>query len=307
MTFRSFTPTRVTPVFCYGSLLPMQGRAHVMQDAPCLGPAILQGAELYDLGCFPGIQLVADEDKLVVGMLYEANDALLANLDHIEGYDPKDEEDSFFKRTRVMTQRLADGANLRAQVYVYPGADEEGHIISHGDYRRHLLEAQEEQQWVVAYGSNLDPERITQRLGRMPEARVGTLEDMELIFNKKGDGDNVYANVRFAPHARTPAVAYRLDAGQLATLDACEGTPEHYLRLAVVFTATDGTKELMQAYLAHPDRLLGPYDLQPPHAGYLDHILKGYRHWGLDEGEMVWMAGSQPGVMDWAANPSRGS
>lgn len=64
--------------------------------------------------------------------------------------------------------------------------------------------------------------------------------------------------VRFAPHARTPAVAYRLDAGQLAKLDDHEGTPKHYLRLAIVFTATDGTKELMQAYLAHPDRLLGP-------------------------------------------------
>ena len=63
---------------------------------------------------------------------------------------------------------------------------------------------------------------------------------------------------RFAPHARTPAVAYRLDAGQLAKLDDREGTPKHYLHLAIVFTATDGTKELMQAYLAHPDRLLGP-------------------------------------------------
>ena len=307
MTIRSFIPTRVTPIFCYGSLLPMQDRAHVMQDAACLGPAILQGAELYDLGCFPGIQLVEDGDELVVGMLYEVDDALLATLDHIEGHHPADEEHSFFKRTRVMARRLAEGANLRVQTYVYPSAHGEGHAISHGDYRRHLLETQEEQQWVVAYGSNLDPECITERLGRMPEARVGSLEDMELIFNKQGNGDNVYANVRFAPHASTPAVAYRLDTDQLAALDACEGTPSHYLRLAIVFTSTDGTKELMQAYLAHPDRLLDPYKLRSPRNGYLDHLLKGYRHWGLDEGEMVWVAGSQPGVRDWAANPSRGS
>jgi gamma-glutamylcyclotransferase (GGCT)/AIG2-like uncharacterized protein YtfP len=267
----------------------MQDRAHVMQDADCLGPAILHGAALYDLGCFPGIRLVEDGHELVVGMLYEVDDALLATLDHIEGHHPADEEHSFFKRTRVMARRLADGANLGVQAYVYPSAHGEGHAIPHGDYRRHLLEAQKEGQWVVAYGSNLDPERITQRLGRMPEARVGILEDMELIFNKQGDGDNVYANVRFAPHARTPAVAYRLDTDQLAHLDTCEGTPSHYLRLAIVFTATDGTRELMQAYLAHPDRLLHPYELRPPQNGYLGHILKGYRHWGFDEGGLPWV------------------
>jgi hypothetical protein len=108
-------------------------------------------------------------------------------------------------------------------------------------------------------------------------------------FNKQGGGDNVYANVRFAPHARTPAVAYRLDAGQLAKLDDHEGTPEHYLRLAIVFTATDGTRELMQAYLARPDRLLNPPLLRSPRNGYLDHILKGYRHWGLDEDALPWV------------------
>jgi hypothetical protein len=94
---------------------------------------------------------------------------------------------------------------------------------------------------------------------------------------------------RFAPHARTPAVAYRLDAGQRATLDACEGTPENYLRLAIVFTATDGTRELMQAYLAHPDKLLAPYRPRSPQAGYLAHILRGYRHWGLDEDALPWV------------------
>ena len=95
--------------------------------------------------------------------------------------------------------------------------------------------------------------------------------------------------VRFAPHARTPAVAYRLDAAQRAKLDDREGTPKHYLHLAIVFTATDGTKELMQAYHAHPKRLLHPYELRPPQNCYLGHILKGYRHWGFDEGALPWI------------------
>lgn len=281
LLFRSHGSSQAARLFCYGTLLPQQTRAHILENSRCSGPAIFQGARLLDLQSFPGIRL--GDHGLVVGELYDIEDDLLDGLDQIEGYDPHHEEGSLFCRNMVTVQLLRDASILKSYVYIYARPSQAKEIV-HGDYRRHLLEKDNQPCWVVAYGSNLDPDRIKERLGRMPEAKTGFLNHYELIFNKKGNHEAVYANVRFALGANTPAVAYRLNPEEGRILDGYEGVDtKHYLRIAMVFTDHHNQRSLMQGYVAHPKKLVSP-DL--PTNDYLHHLRQGYRHWGLDESKL---------------------
>lgn len=46
-----------------------------------------------------------------------------------------------------------------------------------------------------AYGSNMDPGRMCERVGRVPEGRRACLRDHELRFNKRGQDGKGKANV----------------------------------------------------------------------------------------------------------------
>lgn len=267
----------MSKLFVYGTLLPGQGLAEQLDGALRLGPALLDGAELFDLGSFPGI---CPGQGQVVGEVYGVDRGLLSRLDNLEGYKQENPEESLFVRSQASVRLLADRGRLDVEAYFY-GRETRSRPIHHGDYRRYRLEMKEGRQWVAAYGSNLDPKRMRKRVGEVPEAKVGFIENFKLVFNKKSSDSSTRANIRFSPGARTPAVVYLLDSEQILKLDACEGEPDHYLRVAMVFGSEVEKGSLVQGYIANPDRLTWE---SPPSKAYLDHIREGYRHWGFDEG-----------------------
>ena len=109
------------------------------------------------------------------------------------------------------------------------------------------------------------------------------LDGYKLTFNKSG-GDVVYANLMCHAEAQTPAVAWRIDAEQLAKLDYFEGTPLHYLRIGFAFQHPTEGASLGQAYLANPKKLVKE---QTPNSNYLRFISNGYQDFGFDTRKLL--------------------
>lgn len=266
-------------VFVYGTLLKGLERNAALSTSYYLGPALINAA-LYDLGHFPGIK---DGDEPVVGELYEVDAATLKQLDQIEGYIESEPSVSLYRRGTIPVQCFSEGQYLEAFTYYYAHPIDEQKIIPHGDYRRYRLELQGEQQWLIAYGSNLSTQRLEQRVGQPLDATIGLIEGYDLIFNKAGANENTYANTRYSGlQAACPAVAYKLTPAQAKILDTFEGVPTHYRRVAMPFTTASGV-ELVQSYLTHPDKLVAE---KRPKDNYLHHIQQGYREHGLEEAHL---------------------
>lgn len=258
-------------VFVYGTLLQDLALHDTLTDSNYLGPALVNG-ELFDLGAFPGLQQGLGE---VVGEVYEISTETLAQIDRIEGYNETHPEASLFLREQVLVEFLAAGDTAEVFAYFYGSPIEQCAPIRHGDYRRHLLEQHDGRQWILSFGSNLSGPRLEERVGGWPEHMVGWLPGFELAFNKVGLNGNVYANCRFTGSGFCPAVAYALTPEQTMELDPYEAG---YLRVGIPFETTSG-KQLVQAYLTHPDNLV-PESI--PKAGYQAHLEAGYHEHGLD-------------------------
>ncbi|MET9729529.1 gamma-glutamylcyclotransferase family protein [Streptomyces sp. NPDC006458] len=137
------SPRRL-PFFVYGTLRPgeanhdafLRGRTHA-ED-----PARLTGAVLYDGPGYP--YAVEEAGGAVSGELVTARpedyDRLLGELDRLEEYVPGDPRRSLYERVAREVTRDADGAAVRAWVYLAAPAvavrlRARGRLIAGGDWR----------------------------------------------------------------------------------------------------------------------------------------------------------------------------
>jgi len=126
-------------VFFYGTLMSGFRRHGRQRLDPQLQP---QGrgsihAALFDLGIYPAA--VPASDSQVWGELYRMRDpdAVLSELDDIEGYRASEPDASLY--TRVETRvTLDDGQVATAWVYFYNAPLGRAERISSGDYLQHL-------------------------------------------------------------------------------------------------------------------------------------------------------------------------
>ena len=265
-------------LFVYGTLLKGLERSSVLKTSSYGGPAIID-ASLYDLGPYPAIRKGL---CTTVGETYDIDEEKLRELDQIEAYDESNPSSSLFVRKKLKVTRLADGKATGAFAYFFNGSCEELNVIEHGDYRRHRMESEQPDQWIIAYGSNVSSQRLKRRIGEPIEKEVGYLQGFGIVFNKQASGqDAAYANIQYRGVGYDcPAVAWRLSPEQIEMLDKNEGVPSHYLRISLPFQANALGQIMAQAYVANPDKLVS--GKQPP-PGYLEHIRTGYREHGFDE------------------------
>jgi gamma-glutamylcyclotransferase (GGCT)/AIG2-like uncharacterized protein YtfP len=266
-------------LFVYGTLLKSLSRSRLLEGCPFLGPAILPRADLHDLGPYPGIR---NGSGIVVGELYRIDEAKLNFIDAVEGYSPGDEPKSLFIRRVAKVRVLADGGSETTFCYYYNFEVDENHVILHGDYRRFLIEKNEDFLWVAAYGSNLDTNRLKSRVGDLNGWTNGSLPGYKLVFNKnqKG-GPEVYANIEYRGEGEScPAVAYQLTLEQAGKLDNKEFG---YARISLPFKPDDGEAFIVQGYVALPDWLT---ENRSPETWYIQHLQIGYREHGLDAGNL---------------------
>ena len=139
-----------------------------------------------------------------------------------------------------------------------------------------------------AYGSNMNPQRISDRIGRMPDAQSARPTDYVLRFNKRSKDDprQGYANIEPCEGSEAPGVLFGLTEEDLKRLDRKEGVGiGHYEHLPVV-VETAG-EEQVQA-VAHIACTEWKADGLLPSQEYLDHLLAG-RDW-LPEAHVRWLA-----------------
>lgn len=123
-----------------------------------------------------------------------------------------------------------------------------------------------------AYGSNMNPDRLYERVGEFYHYEYGLLKGYKLTFNKKsGVIGYGYATVEECPNSYVQGVIYALSRNQVATLDGYEGYPYHYVKKYLTVETSGGLKECV-VYIAHASKL--GVGLRPT-AEYFKHIQIG--------------------------------
>lgn len=101
-------------VFVYGSLKRGFPNSFLLRDSEFQGLDTIRGT-MYSLGAFPAV--TKEDTNLILGEVYEVDDATLERLDMLEGH-PR-----FYCREEVTT-----GGRVRAWVYLLP-QDKLGHSV----------------------------------------------------------------------------------------------------------------------------------------------------------------------------------
>lgn len=125
-----------------------------------------------------------------------------------------------------------------------------------------------------AYGSNMDLDRINERLKIVLKGEKAVLEGWRLEFNKiaKRNPKEGYANIIKDPDENIEGVLYDLSEDNIKVLDGWEGYPLHYNKIDIKVKVEKGIVVPAIAYVAQPEKtkqgLL-------PSKEYLNHLLKG--------------------------------
>lgn len=129
-----------------------------------------------------------------------------------------------------------------------------------------------------AYGSNMDPARMCERVKRVPEARRAHLQDHELCFNKRSTKDGTgKANIVRRPGRVVWGVVFSCTEEDMKNLDGAEGG---YRREPVEVHYDDGSACKAIAYVARTECIA---EELAPTAEYRQHILVGARHFELPD------------------------
>lgn len=125
-----------------------------------------------------------------------------------------------------------------------------------------------------AYGSNMNPKRLSDRGVKFKTREAAKLLCYKLAFNKKAySGDFTYANiVKSGNIDLVEGVIYELDEKDLKELDGFEGAPSHYERFEIEILDSRNEKIKAIAYIARPDKIVNGLK---PKKEYLNHILAG--------------------------------
>lgn len=128
--------------------------------------------------------------------------------------------------------------------------------------------------WYFAYGSNMNPHRVTARGLQIKGIKSGQLRGYQLVFNKRSvkHPGAASANVLKKPGGRVEGVLYELDAGdEILQMDPYEGYPIRYTRSLLPVVMEDRVLSAW-VYLANEDHIA--WDLRPA-SWYLQHLLAG--------------------------------
>ncbi len=124
----------------------------------------------------------------------------------------------------------------------------------------------------LAYGSNLHPARLQQRLGSVVRIGNAQLAGWRLCFHKRGADGSGKGNLIQAPGSVAWGVVFGIDAQQKAVLDEFEGDGYDCIEMPV--TVEQQTYHAF-CYMAQPDWIDNSI---LPHDWYRDLIYHGARH-----------------------------
>ena len=133
----------------------------------------------------------------------------------------------------------------------------------------------------IAYGSNLDEERMKYRCPGAEVYGTSVIRGYRLLFKHSLTGS--YATIEQDANSVVPAVIYRITMDDESRLDRCEGYPRYYRKKEFFLPVwcLNGKRRKYRrtcfAYIMHENRQLGE-----PTEEYFRKIEKGYERWGFD-------------------------
>jgi gamma-glutamylcyclotransferase len=266
-------------LFVYGTLLRGLVRNDVLKDCEYHGIASLNG-KLKALESFPALVNVGCESRVIGEMYNVSSDEIMSVLDNIEGYDPDRDSASLYVRRELPVQSFSTGEWVHAQAYIMLRDVDDYPTIHHGDYRRFIYEKTDQPIYYFGFGSNLDPDRLRERIGGWSGTVKGTLPDFRLTFNKKASFDDcVYANIVTGLDGKdVPLVAYEVSQEAINTLDRYEGEGVDYIRTVLPMRTESGKEQFGWVYIANPDKIIRGGNASDE---YREHIVLGYDFHGL--------------------------
>lgn len=112
--------------------------------------------------------------------------------------------------------------------------------------------------YYFAFGSNLDPNQMTDRCPSAEKVAVGVLRDHELVFNRIGTyRDGGVASVQRKPASKVYGVIWKIDPIEFEKLDQTED-PDAYRRLKEDIHTMDGKTHKCFVYKANPEGKFEP-------------------------------------------------
>ena len=129
--------------------------------------------------------------------------------------------------------------------------------------------------YYLAYGSNLDMERMGRRCPYAVPVGVTEIDGYRLLFKKSKTGS--YATIEQDANESVPAVVWKLSEYDELLLDRYEGYPYYYGKVQIP-VELDGKTVSAMAYVMQPG-----FDLNKPSPSYLHTIREGYRAAGFDQ------------------------
>ncbi len=129
-------------------------------------------------------------------------------------------------------------------------------------------------QYYFAYGSNMNPARVSARGLKFDRVSGATIRGVRLTFNKQSreHPSSGHANLTFDRTSHSEGVLYRLrDADEIGLMDPFEAAPVNYSR-DVVLVESEGARVAAWTYFANAAVIRQGLR---PERGYLDHLLAG--------------------------------
>ena len=111
--------------------------------------------------------------------------------------------------------------------------------------------------YYFAYGSNMDPERVRERLGKLPDRKAATLAGWVLKFNKMASRNprEGYANIDMQDGEKVEGILYDITTEELRKMDLRESYPIHYNRINIVVRTEDDKEIEVITYIAQPSKI----------------------------------------------------
>jgi len=142
----------------------------------------------------------------------------------------------------------------------------------------------------LAYGSNLFPPRLADRIAIVDIAGIVRLHATRLAFHKRGADGSGKCSLLPGADAEAYGVVYRIGTADKATLDRIEGVGHGY-RVESLMDATLGECFFYRAEDSALDARLLPFDW------YHAYVVAGARHHGLPPDYIAAIA-AQPTQLD---------
>jgi len=116
-------------VFVYGTLKRGHYNHRLLVDSDYVGDGSIEGFDIYDLGCYPG---VVQGTRTVHGEVFSVTDDVLRHLDCLEGYNKTSPEQGLYNKQTTSVQ-VGDTSH-EALVYTYNGCTASDMLIGEGTW-----------------------------------------------------------------------------------------------------------------------------------------------------------------------------